>query len=376
MIQPWSGLSFILGIIVIGFWLASITSVRAQVVPSQPVPADATEDTLIKKIRELDSLRRRASGPQVLLAKSFKSAEVLEWTDALLQRFPETSFLDEALMAKLAALGDLARTQPNYLAELHKLNDTIGGSNPSPRLAAENAFYAIQAFVLGARAESMPEGQRHKGTLERYEAFLADYPNSEHRPIVWASLIRTALALNQVDRAKSELIALQTQFPNHSATKRAKGEVHRVTGIGQPFQLTYQMQNGQVIRAGDFLGQVLVIHFWATWSPRSMDELPRLIKIREENKDRGLALIGVNVDKNRKQIDAAFAKHRMDWPQYIDEKGLENDILIGAGVIEIPTYLVVDRAGILRAVDPGEHLETLVRELLANPKETTEPAKP
>ncbi len=55
----------------------------------------------------------------------------------------------------------------------------------------------------------------------------------------------------------------------------------------------------------------------------------------------------------------------MPWPQYIDAKGFENDLLVETGVVNIPTYFVVDRKGTLRAVNPGDKLGDLVKELLA-----------
>ena len=103
-----------------------------------------------------------------------------------------------------------------------------------------------------------------------------------------------------------------------------------------------------------------------------MDGLPELIALHKEFADRGLQLIGINVDKSRIRIDSALKDHELSWPQYFDQKGLENDILVGSGVVTIPTYFVVDRRGILRSIDPGENLRDLVGKLLTEPRSQTE----
>ena len=95
-----------------------------------------------------------------------------------------------------------------------------------------------------------------------------------------------------------------------------------------------------------------------------MKELPRLLELYQEHKEHGLQLLGVNVDRSRQEIETALHKLNMPWPQYFDRKGLKNDILVGTGVIHIPTYFVVDRVGILRAIDPGKKLTELIEELL------------
>jgi thiol-disulfide isomerase/thioredoxin len=209
--------------------------------------------------------------------------------------------------------------------------------------------------------------------MERYHAFIEDYPTSPHAPVVWASLIRDLIALNKIDVAQSELDNLKRAHPGHQATKRATGEVYRATAVGTPFGLMYKTPTGETVRSMDYVGKVLVGHFWASWSRRSLDELPQVTKLYEDYKDRGLQLIGINVDKSRRRIEETLKKFPMPWPQYFDGKGLENDILIGTGVINVPTYFVVDRDGILRGIDPGDKLTSLVQYCLDQPVTKAQP---
>ncbi len=96
-----------------------------------------------------------------------------------------------------------------------------------------------------------------------------------------------------------------------------------------------------------------------------MTQLPELIDLYGEYGDQGLQLLGVNVDHKQAGIDEALQTHNMPWPQYLDLKGFENDILVATGVVTIPTVFVVDRKGTLRAINSGDGLRNLVKTLLS-----------
>ena len=355
------------------FQLAPIVAV-GQIDDNAARQETLSEQALIGKIGQLsEPIQTNLSLAIQLQVLAPRSQKTLALIDELLTRFPETAFKNEALIIKLRTLAELARTDPGYLRELLALTDKIGADNPTGELAAENAFHAIQGFVLGARLEKMPEEHRLLGTLERYEAFVEDYADSPLRPVIWASMIRNLIALERIERAEKESVSLHLAYPDHRATKRAVGEVYRATAVGKPYRLEYTSSDGKVVRTADYLGKVLVVHFWATWSRASMDGLPELITLHKEFADRGLQLIGVNVDKSRRRIDSALRDHDLSWPQYFDQKGLENDILVGSGVVKIPTYFVVDRRGVLRSIDPSEKLRDLVGTLLAESRDQTQP---
>lgn len=347
---------------------------QAQKTPTLPIPDDASAEWLIQRIRRLADFERSEgdrAGLQGFGVRTVARQQTLAHIDTLLTRFPDTGFKSEALIVKLAAMAELARFHPIYLTQLLELTDEIGRTKATGELASEGAYFAIQAFVLGARREKMPEQRRLSGTRERYESFLKDHSKSKRVAVIRASLIRNLIVLGQVELAREQLDKLRREFPDHRATRRAAGELYRVTAVGRPFSLSHTTPDGKTIRTTDYLGRIVVVHFWAVWSDAAMRELPELIALHEEFKGRGLQLIGVNVDTDRKLIEEALEQHAMPWPHYFDEKGLENDALVATGVLKIPTYFVVDRRGILRGIDPGRGLRALVEKLFAE-----SPAKP
>ncbi len=329
-------------------------------------PSDAPESYFIDVIKTLREPPSRGGDPEAGIAKfGLKRSDLMSVIDEFLKRFPKSSFREDAILAKLATLAQYARIHPEFAHELLKYQEDLAKENPSQRIREESDFYALQAFVLAARAENMPEDRRLQGAVERYEAFLSDYPKSEHRPVMWASLIRNLLAMKKLDRASAELQKLSKEFPDNAATKRAAGEVYQAQSLGREFAFVYETSGGKSLDTRAHLGKVVIIHFWASWNEDSVKDLPKLIKLREEFKDADLQLFGINVDSNSNAMKAATDKHPLTWPQFTDNQGLDNEALIGTGVTKLPTYLLIDRKGVLRSVDPGDKLADMVKELVS-----------
>lgn len=56
----------------------------------------------------------------------------------------------------------------------------------------------------------------------------------------------------------------------------------------------------------DWKGRTVLINFWATWCPPCRQEIPLLIKSQERDRARGLAVVGIAVD--RPSAVRAFSK--------------------------------------------------------------------
>jgi len=328
----------------------------------------AGERALIDRIEEL-TVRGTAEFPSDADTelRTAEQVELVGAVDELLKKYPDTGSREFALMVKLSALAALARTQPTYLDALLKFTEEISSKNPKGELASENAYCAIQAFVLGARREQMPEEKRLAGTVERYRAFLHDFPKSSRRAVIWASLVRNMIAQKQVDQAREEVTKMELEFPATAAVKRSKGEINRARALGLPFALSIKTPSGDKVRTKNFLGEVVVVHFWASWNRASMEQLTRLASLNEKYKDKGLRLVGVSLDKDREKFGHAVNEKKVTWPQMYDEKGHESEIVMASGVVELPLVFVVDRLGVARTVGRGDDLEELIPKLLAEP---------
>ncbi len=103
--------------------------------------------------------------------------------------------------------------------------------------------------------------------------------------------------------------------------------------------------------SGDEGSEVVLIVFWATWSPRSMDLLRDLKEMSEEYREHAFRVIAVNVDGQKptpmmmKEISSKWVELDLPFPIIVDE-GLKT--FYAYGVIAVPSVALVDGAGHLR----------------------------
>ncbi|MCC8194365.1 MAG: TlpA family protein disulfide reductase [Deltaproteobacteria bacterium] len=88
-------------------------------------------------------------------------------------------------------------------------------------------------------------------------------------------------------------------------------------------------------------GKIVMVNFFATWCPPCREEIPSLIRIREEYGEDKLILIGASVDQDEDELRKYVAKTRFNYPV----KKASDDLTRAAGVSGIPHMLVFDGNG-------------------------------
>lgn len=121
--------------------------------------------------------------------------------------------------------------------------------------------------------------------------------------------------------------------------------------------------NGEV-RSGDLPGKVVIIDFYATWCGPCMRAIPHNNELLRKYRDEGLVLIGVCTSSNGQEQMAQVVKDRgIEYPTARDP-GVRSEK--AWRVQYYPTYAVVDRRGIVRAIGlQPDYVEAVVRKLLA-----------
>jgi thiol-disulfide isomerase/thioredoxin len=91
-------------------------------------------------------------------------------------------------------------------------------------------------------------------------------------------------------------------------------------------------------------GKLLVLHFWATWCPPCVEEMPGLLAFsREIKSDRELELLTVSVDKDWKTVDEWLKAHGgADLPLALDPS---RSVANRMGTQKFPETYVISAAG-------------------------------
>ena len=128
---------------------------------------------------------------------------------------------------------------------------------------------------------------------------------------------------------------------------------------GTPFQLT-DLQ-GNPIRLADLRGKVVWLNFWASWCPPCQSETPVLRKMDLAYRDRGLALIGIQVQQTVEDGQRYASTYQLGYRIGADVSG---DIFREYKVFALPTQFFIDGSGIVRSVVNGPVNETTARALI------------
>lgn len=117
-----------------------------------------------------------------------------------------------------------------------------------------------------------------------------------------------------------------------------------------------------------FLGKVVYVDFWASWCGPCAKSFPFLNQLHGELKDKGLQVIGVNLDENPEDAKAFLANYPVNFMVAADSG---EQCARKFDVKAMPSSYIIDRKGIVRHVHLGfrsgeaKALRELVEELLA-----------
>ncbi|HWC78169.1 MAG TPA: TlpA disulfide reductase family protein, partial [Blastocatellia bacterium] len=66
--------------------------------------------------------------------------------------------------------------------------------------------------------------------------------------------------------------------------------------------------DGGKLKLSSYRGKVLVVDFWATWCGPCREEVPQLVRLARDNRDRGIEVIGLHIDDQGRSSPADIRK--------------------------------------------------------------------
>lgn len=110
---------------------------------------------------------------------------------------------------------------------------------------------------------------------------------------------------------------------------------------------------GDRIALGNLRGQVVLLDFWASWCGPCRQSVPILSEIHRGNADRGVKVVGINVEPglDRGALVSAYHAFGAAFPSVQDTPA--GEVQRAYHVDQLPTLVVLDRRGTVRHVEVG-----------------------
>ena len=109
--------------------------------------------------------------------------------------------------------------------------------------------------------------------------------------------------------------------------------------------------SGEPVSLADYRGQVVLVNLWASWCGPCRAEIPTLKRLDDEYRDRGLVVLGVNVESLPTEHVARLRRDLGISYTTLVPAGRFDGTFRGEGVL--PQTWLVDRRGRVRASHGG-----------------------
>ncbi len=147
------------------------------------------------------------------------------------------------------------------------------------------------------------------------------------------------------------------------------------TGVDRPAPpFTERLLTGEgTLSLSEYSGNVVVLHFWASWCTACRSEAPELDAIWRSFRTKGVQFVGVDYDdKQGSAVDFAHSVG-IDYPSVADTAGTVGDLY---GVIGLPTTYIIGIDGHIHYVFTGKTHVHAVRSALRSLLPVPEVARP
>lgn len=335
--------------------------------PVQALDTQQVSEKMQQLLDELEKLEAAAQQAQTLeqqAALNAKRAEIIEALEAEASR-PEDKAMWIRQLADFLTAFVQAGNYPDGAKRLAVLYARVVKNPLDKDLPAYVRFRQLTAeYALALQQPGVKYDEVQKQWLASLEQFLKDYPAA---PDAAEALLQIGIGreyTDDIDAAKAAYQEIIKRFPKEPEAAKARGALRRLTSEGQPFELKGSDLQGGTVDVAAYRGKILIVHFWTSSCEPCKTDMA-IMKDLVTRYGGKLAIVGVNLDTRKEDLQAYLVEARLPWPQIHEPGGLESRPAIEYGIVTVPTTLLIDAQGrVVKRQVTGSELESEIRRLL------------
>jgi thiol-disulfide isomerase/thioredoxin len=105
--------------------------------------------------------------------------------------------------------------------------------------------------------------------------------------------------------------------------------------------IAYYDREGTEQKLSSLKGKIVVVHFWATWCPPCIEELPQMQKALV-GLGEGVAILPISLDRMKEAVQAFYDANHIILPLMMDDKGKAMRAMEIKG---LPSTVIISREG-------------------------------
>jgi len=233
---------------------------------------------------------------------------------------------------------------PAGLERLKAVSKKYAGNEEG--LGAYADYQAITAEYMAKQTPDADFAKVQEWYIDALASFVERYPRAAEAAQAWLNL---ALSKEFEDKDQEALVyyrKVANLFPGADAGEVAAGAVRRLESVGRQVDLEGTTLKGKAFRLSNYRGKPVIVHYWATWCEPCKQDMKQLRRLLASYQRMGLQVVGINVDRDRADVERYLRQTQVPWPQLFEDGGLEGSRLAREfGVQTLPTMMLIGPSG-------------------------------
>lgn len=199
--------------------------------------------------------------------------------------------------------------------------------------------------------------------FNEFYPFVLKYPNHN---LSSELLTQTdLLSYRQAVIIFESLSKLQQQRAIENGAKKSL-EKFKKTDLGTAFHYSEQRDtSGNILLLSNLNYKIILIEFWASWCKPCRESHQNTSKLYEKYKGKGLEILGISIDDNKKDWIKAINQDKISWKNVSTLKGIGDNLYKYYSLEYIPFSLLLDSNNKIISRNPdADTIERMVYEAL------------